>query len=150
VGFKAIPPDLLVIVLADDPADARVPAVVQVQEVHKGFLKVEDDGTVVLELQSRAQAERRLGKVGRHLGLLGQAIRLYPLWHGLNQGIVDQVVVVLPRPRRDVLEGIQPAGVQRIVLPMVNVPVGFPVTAGVRARLSRSHSSSILGSLWLT
>jgi hypothetical protein len=59
----------------------------------------------VVEFQSRTQPEGRLGEVGRYLGMLGQAVGEYPLRHRLDQGIVEQVVVMLLGDCRNVLEG---------------------------------------------
>src|SRR5207244_2707347 len=130
MGFKPIPPHVLVVVLGDNPANTGGDAVVEIQKVDKRLLKVEDDGAVVddrnalqlvveglgvhpsvvfigpfdvgsgegvavVEFQARAQTEGRLGEVGHDLGVLGQAVGELPLRHGLDQGIVHQVVVVL-------------------------------------------------------
>jgi hypothetical protein len=66
----------------------------------------------IVEFEARAQAEGRLGEIRRHLGVLRQAIGDLPLRHGLDYGIVHQVIVMLLGNGRDMLKRVEPARVQ--------------------------------------
>src|SRR5262245_13953593 len=48
--LESIPADLLVVMFGNDPTDAADPAVVKLDELQEGFLKMKDDGAVVDDL----------------------------------------------------------------------------------------------------
>ena len=69
----------------------------------------------VVELEARAQPERRPPEVRGYLGVLGQRIGDISIVHRLDQRVVNQVVVHLHRDGVGVLERIEPARVEREV-----------------------------------